>query len=493
MKTNFVSKILTAYIFIATLVAFYIYGIEIEPNGDNIEHLNASWLIWQGFVPYRDFFQHHNPLLWYIFSPLVACLINNYNIFAIFNIISIIAYIGIIISQCNILLHNKLNNNAVLFFAAILISSYSTLLATDYRPDTFMYLFIFMGLLYQFKYRENPQIYTLCLCFVFYFIGFMFTQKAIFCFVIPAFAVLYDIIKKQMKLNHVFYALITPIMLGLFFISYLYYTDALGVYFKSNFYFNTKIPEIFYETRTSFPPFEYFEIYLFIPLGAIASAYFLLNKGTFIEKIFSCIYIEEAILRIFYFSAFLHYIVFWLFVSIILTVMLFSKFTKAYKYATILGLSYLFIMLAYNLHMAYVREIEESKYIKGHKLAFDVLNPCDYAINGYYSVYNLKAKPLGYYSILLGQIDVLGEKMGIAKKDNINKLIQQKLPKLISGEIYWDTYWEQRGKRIPVHIPDKNIVKRYYNASPVGNLFVLKPEYQKHKCIYDGKEWRYID
>ena len=91
---------------------------------------------------------------------------------------------------------------------------------------------------------------------------------------------------------------------------------------------NTKIPEIFGETRISLPPMEYFEFYVFVPLGAIASIYFLFNKGTYIEKFFSYIYIEEAILRIFYFSAFLHYVVFWLMVSVILTVMLFSKLNK---------------------------------------------------------------------------------------------------------------------------------------------------------------------
>ena len=27
-------------------------------------------VVWQGQVPYRDFFQHHNPLLWYLFAPV---------------------------------------------------------------------------------------------------------------------------------------------------------------------------------------------------------------------------------------------------------------------------------------------------------------------------------------------------------------------------------------------------------------------------------------
>ena len=73
------------------------------------------------------------------------------------------------------------------------------------------------------------------------------------------------------------------------------------------------------------------------------------------------------------------------------------------------------------------------------------------------------------------------------------RVIEEKKPKIISGEIYWDTYWEQRGQRIPAHIPDKNIIKKYYYPSNIANLYVLKPEYQKHKCVKDGRQWRYID
>ena len=493
MKTKLLTNILTIYLFISSLLALFIYGIKIIPNGDNIEHLNASWLIWQGYIPYKDFFQHHNPLLWYVFSPLVALLINNFSIFAIFNIISVLTFACIIVIQCTILAHDKLHNVSILFLSSIMISSYSILLATDYRPDTFMYLFIFLGMLYQLKYREKSQIQLLVLSFLFYFISFIFTQKAIFCFVVPGCAILYDMIKNKVSINHIGYALILPIMLLLLFLSYFYYHDILSIYLKSNFYFNTKIPEIFSETRISPPPLEYFEFYIFIPIGGIASIYFLLKESSYIEKFFSYIYIEETILRIFYFSAFLHYMVFWLMISIILTVMLFSKLTKFHKTISILGFTYLIIMCFYNIEMAYKRELEKGKYIRGHEVAFNVLNPCDYAINGYYSVYNLKAKSPGYYSILLGQIDVLGEKVGIAPIDDINKMIEEKKPKLISGEIYWDTYWEQRGKHIPVHVPDKNIIKKYYYPSKAGSLFILKPEYQKYKCIKDGRKWRYVD
>lgn len=41
-------------------------------DGDTLEHVHSSWLVWSGKIPYKDFFQHHNPLLWYVGAPLVG-------------------------------------------------------------------------------------------------------------------------------------------------------------------------------------------------------------------------------------------------------------------------------------------------------------------------------------------------------------------------------------------------------------------------------------
>ena len=57
------SKILSCLLFATIIVSFYIYGLNVPPNGDNVEHLHVSWLISQGYIPYRDFFQHHNPFV----------------------------------------------------------------------------------------------------------------------------------------------------------------------------------------------------------------------------------------------------------------------------------------------------------------------------------------------------------------------------------------------------------------------------------------------
>lgn len=41
---------------------------------DELEHLHAAWCITQGQVPYRDFFEHHTPALYYLLAPVVGVL-----------------------------------------------------------------------------------------------------------------------------------------------------------------------------------------------------------------------------------------------------------------------------------------------------------------------------------------------------------------------------------------------------------------------------------
>lgn len=489
---NRIQKLLWLYIGIAAVLCGYVYSFVVKANGDNVEHLHFSWLVWQGYVPYKDFFQHHNPLTWYLFAPLVNLLINNSMIFSIFNLISYCAVVIMAYYQYQILILNQNGKTAGLCLFAIIISSFSILLALNFRPDTFAYMLLFMGLLYLFKYIKAKQLWQLVVSFLIFFIAFMFTQKVLINLVVPAMGIIYWLYKKEINFKDLAFACMLPTLLLGVWCAYLYNKEILELYWISNFPYNTRIPEIFAQNRIIFPPREYYEFYIFIPTGGLATIYFLV-KGNAFEKIISFMFLEETVLRLFYFSAFLHYSIVWLILGMMITVMLSNKIFKNKVLKISLSAIYLISSLWYNYNFTYKIEAPKLEYMSGHKFAFENLTPCDYAINGYYSVYNLKAKDAGYYAILLGQIDVLGEKIGIAPKANLNNLIQTQKPKLISAGIYWDTYWEQRGMRVPAHQIDQALVDKYYYYTGVGDIFILKPEYQKHDCRYIGGKWEYRD
>lgn len=48
------------------LVSFRSRGID----PDEFEHLHAGYMLWRGELPYRDFFEHHGPALYYAIQPL---------------------------------------------------------------------------------------------------------------------------------------------------------------------------------------------------------------------------------------------------------------------------------------------------------------------------------------------------------------------------------------------------------------------------------------
>ena len=41
---------------------------------DEFEHMRAAHLVGLGFHPYKDFFEHHHPLLWWIWAPIIKIL-----------------------------------------------------------------------------------------------------------------------------------------------------------------------------------------------------------------------------------------------------------------------------------------------------------------------------------------------------------------------------------------------------------------------------------
>lgn len=44
------------------------------PDWDEMEHLHSSWLVDQGLWPYKDFWQHHSPMLWILLGPLTRVM-----------------------------------------------------------------------------------------------------------------------------------------------------------------------------------------------------------------------------------------------------------------------------------------------------------------------------------------------------------------------------------------------------------------------------------
>lgn len=66
----------TFYIIIAIIFVTFLLRIPIlfvryfDP--DEFEHLHAAFSLYHGLIPYRDFFEHHTPLVWFLLAPLYS-------------------------------------------------------------------------------------------------------------------------------------------------------------------------------------------------------------------------------------------------------------------------------------------------------------------------------------------------------------------------------------------------------------------------------------
>ncbi len=61
----------TALILIAIFYLWRLWLLQtVAINRDEFEHLHAAFLVSQGLIPYRDFWEHHTPGFWFMLAPL---------------------------------------------------------------------------------------------------------------------------------------------------------------------------------------------------------------------------------------------------------------------------------------------------------------------------------------------------------------------------------------------------------------------------------------
>ena len=273
--------------------------------GDTLEHMHSSYLVHLNSIPYKDFFQHHNPLLWYLFAPILGLfdkgISDNF-------ITSFVITCSVLVSFLNFyylyLICKRFLNTTLggLIAASIAITPYIVISIVCFRPDCFMLTSFFAGLYYYFYYINEKKLKHLCIAFLLFWCSFMFLQKIIFTLLALAFITLYLCYKKKFLIKDIIYALMLPLVLSLGFVLYLYHHNILNIWYLSNFTFNLHIPELF-DTKKIGTFWPELKIILFFAFCSL----FYFKKANIYFKILSILFILEFIQRAFYFSAFAYY------------------------------------------------------------------------------------------------------------------------------------------------------------------------------------------
>ena len=456
-------------------------------NGDNVEHIHSTWLVAHGKVPYRDFFQHHNPLIWYTFAPFIKFFPRAILLLDIAHSIGMIT--GIITFYIVYLINKRFFSSklASLLSLIVLCPPHFYIFCFNYNPDTFMALFLVLGIYYLFDYFDAPKLRVLCLSFLSFFLSFMFTQKVLTILGLLGLISIFIFYKNKTSLSDILYSLLLPVLLLFVYIAYLYSEDTLLIYWKTNYLFNVEMQDYYGFYKINVANRESIEPSFVLSIISIL-CFFV--KGNKYFRIISILFVAEILQRYFYFAISPYYMLPAMIFSALLNGKLIDWVIKKRAY-----LAFIFLIVG-----VYYAAITKSQYLKARpqnrtfaRFLDSHVTPCDYVLSGFLSSQSVISKDPHYYWALLGHVDIAAENMGLPKKPNVTEVVLKHMPKFMYGGVYFNNYAKNRNQMVPVQQVDPEVIRTYYINTPFPDFYILKPEYRGGICRYNKKtkDWEY--
>lgn len=207
---------------------------------DHAEHIHASWLVWQGKIPYRDFFEHHNPLLWFLMAPVTAAFYKKAIILYVCKVITALVYM-IMFAGFYKICRRYLAVSGKAFALALclyfLVCDHMFLFF-ELQPDPFMLAGFVWGLYYFFGYLEKKEQGDLSRAFVLFVISFLFLQKILLLLALLGGYSLWLLHQGKMRWKDIAFSAGYPLVLLVLFLMYLVYTYSLNLYLLLNYDLN---------------------------------------------------------------------------------------------------------------------------------------------------------------------------------------------------------------------------------------------------------------
>jgi hypothetical protein len=213
---------------------------------DEIEHIHASWYVQNGQMPYRDFFEHHHPLFWFLLAPLIALCGEGLLVLAISRLLILLMAVGI--GWLTWRISRLAGGNAETAWLAMVILFSNFLFipcVMEIRPDipmVFLALAAVERLLLFMKEGKSQQLLAAAFLAA---LSFLFLQKVIFLF--PAAMVLLCAWRLTGKIGAgLFWKTIGVFLLPLLlFAVWLVFSGMFRDYFLCNWLLNVKRQGVF--------------------------------------------------------------------------------------------------------------------------------------------------------------------------------------------------------------------------------------------------------
>lgn len=237
---------LGAFTSIFTVASVKIYfSLNQLLNPDEFEHLHAAWLVSLGQLPFRDFFEHHSPLIWYLLSPLTKIFENDPDIIFAGRIFFLL--LNIPLSLTLFLIINKIYNSKIALISLILVNSMTVFFINtlEIRPDVLLILFLLLAILTFFERQNNPA----AILGAGFFLSLAFFSKQTALLSIPAFVLQLTIDSQKnnkQRLKSIAWLLASFSLLPIIYFIYLINTHSLSEYLNLAFLFNLTLNTTFH-------------------------------------------------------------------------------------------------------------------------------------------------------------------------------------------------------------------------------------------------------
>lgn len=489
--------ILAFFVILAGLRIFYSTGYLL----DTYEHIHASWLVSTGLVPYRDFFEHHHPLLWYLFAPVTQLFYRDVSIIFVARFIAVLGYLWTLYLTYVLARYYSKSKTGGLFAILFVLCIPSLWLdVQNLRPDIFMYISILAAIKYFFDYLDKHQVKYLCFSYFLWFIAFLFLQKTIifgFGFTTANVWLLY---KKRILITDFFKALLLPVILFMSLLLFLNLTNTLDQWYKCNFTFNFVIKNHFGNHSSGISPF--------LPYLTLFIALIIFRIFRFHEKgnVLFCIWLFSN-LSLLDFAPHPQY---YFFTFVLSAVMLAPFLNRIYKKKPMITLVLATIFLVHTFYVLFVSifsGVNLSRMKDEVALVNYVLQnttPQEKLLNGHYA-YNLFNPDTHYYWLEFYTIIILAD-LYLDKHIDYNEQIKTHRPKfLFIPKLPYDrialsnSYWIKERNFTLIQKASRGDTKALSKLSTINldywqiDMDYIKENYRRIDTYGAAELWQRID
>lgn len=273
---------LICIIVLLSVLAFFI-SINKSFDHDEFEHIHSGWYVKNGYIPYLDFYQCHNPLFWYMMAPFMYIFGDSIETVILLRIIMFMLTLGIAFFTYLIAEKTVKSKEAGLLAVVLLLSTVLFVeKSIEIRPDVPQVFFSLISVYFFINFFQSNKDRDMIYAGLSASISFLFLQKMIFLLIAFSLVFIYKLFERKIRIKPVAYFAGFFLLPMSFFLGYLTVSGALNDYIVTNWILHIggfDDPDL----QQGFSPFFNFKFTLiqntlFWLLTAVSVSYIFLNK-----------------------------------------------------------------------------------------------------------------------------------------------------------------------------------------------------------------------